>query len=94
MGAVEPEWRTIKTFYIQDLNQFSPNPMATYDLKEGSSFRNQLMEVYQTVKSLNEEQKLIANFWDCNPFMVEFSGHMAMGVKKISPGGHWMGITG
>ncbi|HCX76785.1 MAG TPA: haloperoxidase, partial [Algoriphagus sp.] len=89
-----PEWRTIKTFYIQDLNQFSPNPMATYDLKEGSSFRNQLMEVYQTVKSLNEEQKLIANFWDCNPFMVEFSGHMAMGVKKISPGGHWMGITG
>jgi hypothetical protein len=50
--------------------------------------------VYETGKSLNEEQKLIANFWDCNPFKVEFTGHMAIGVKKISPGGHWIGITG
>jgi hypothetical protein len=26
--------------------------------------------------------------------MVSFSGHMAIGMKKISPGGHWVGITG
>lgn len=94
MAPVEPEWRTMKTFFIQDLKAFEPNPMAPFDLEKGSSFQIQLEEVYQTTKQLTEEQKLIANFWDCNPFRVEFSGHMAIGVKKISPGGHWIGITG
>ncbi|TFV94243.1 phosphatase PAP2 family protein [Algoriphagus kandeliae] len=92
--AVEPEWRTMQPFFIENLNSYSPAPMAPFSLEQGSSFYQQLMEVYETGKSLTEEQKLIANFWDCNPFMVEFSGHMAIGVKKISPGGHWMGITG
>ncbi|MGI4805913.1 MAG: vanadium-dependent haloperoxidase, partial [Janthinobacterium lividum] len=31
--------------------------------------------------------------WDCNPFAVTTSGHMSIGYKKISPGGHWMNIT-
>lgn len=94
MAAVEPEWKTIKPFFIQDLEEYKPAPMATFDMSEGSSFHRQLIEVYTTTRELNEERKLIANFWDCNPFKVEFSGHMALGVKKISPGGHWMGITG
>ncbi|MEN2282728.1 vanadium-dependent haloperoxidase [Algoriphagus sp. SE2] len=94
IAAVEPEWETIKPFFIQNLEDFKPAPMAPFDMKEGSSFHKQLMEVYNTTNELNEEKKLIANFWDCNPFKVEFSGHMAIGVKKISPGGHWIGITG
>ena len=94
IAAVEPEWETIKPFFISDLEKFKPAPMAPFDMAEGSSFHNQLMEVYNTTNELNEERKLIANFWDCNPFKVEFSGHMAIGVKKISPGGHWIGITG
>jgi hypothetical protein len=36
----------------------------------------------------------MAGFWDCNPFAVNTSGHMMIGFKKISPGGHWMDITG
>ncbi len=94
ISAVEPEWKTIKPFFIQNLEEYEPAPMAPFDMSEGSSFHNQLMEVYNITNELNEERKLIANFWDCNPFKVEFSGHMAIGVKKISPGGHWIGITG
>lgn len=94
MAAVEPEWRTVRTFFLKNLNEYTPEPMADFDLKVGSSFQKQLQEVYEITGNLNEEQKLIANFWDCNPFKVEFSGHMAIGVKKISPGGHWIGITG
>lgn len=94
MAAVEPEWRTVRTFFLKNLNEYTPEPMADFDLKLGSSFQKQLQEVYEITGNLNEEQKLIANFWDCNPFKVEFSGHMAIGVKKISPGGHWIGITG
>lgn len=94
MAAVEPEWRTIRPFFIQNLSDFEPKPMAVFDLENGSSFQKQLMEVYEVTKNLTDEKILIANFWDCNPFKVEFSGHMAMGVKKISPGGHWIGIAG
>ncbi len=94
MAAVEPEWRTVKPFFLKNLDEFDPKPMAPFDLNPGSSFRVQLDEVYHYGIKLNEEEKLIANFWDCNPFKVEFSGHMAIGVKKISPGGHWIGITG
>ncbi len=94
MAPVEPEWRTMKTFFIHDLKVFEPKPMAPFNLEKGTTFREQLEEVYTRTQHLTEEEKLIANFWDCNPFKVEFSGHMSIGVKKISPGGHWIGITG
>jgi hypothetical protein len=94
MAAVEPEWRTLRTFFVDELNQFAPPPPATFDLSDDSPFMIQMHEVYEITGSLSDEQKLIANFWDCNPFKVDFSGHMAIGLKKISPGGHWIGIAG
>lgn len=94
MAPVEPEWRTMRTFFLKNLQDYKPEPPAAFDLSEGSSFKLQLDEVWKTSKNLTEEQELIANFWDCNPFKVDFSGHMAIGIKKISPGGHWIGITG
>ncbi|MVM36637.1 phosphatase PAP2 family protein [Spirosoma sp. HMF3257] len=50
-------------------------------------------EVYDTVRLLTPEQRHIANFWDCNPFFLNQKGHLSFGTKKISPSGHWMGIT-
>lgn len=94
MAAVEPEWRTIKPFFLENIDEFKPAPPIPFNLEVGSPFHHQLMEVYEVTSSLTEEQILIANFWDCNPFMVQYSGHMAIGIKKISPGGHWVGITG
>jgi hypothetical protein len=40
------------------------------------------------------EHKKIAAFWDCNPFAVQDNGHLLIGLKKISPGAHWLGIAG
>lgn len=94
MAPVEPEWRTIRTFFLEKIEEYKPEPPATFDLGDRSPFKLQLDEVWKTSKNLTEEQELIANFWDCNPFKVDFSGHMAIGIKKISPGGHWIGITG
>jgi hypothetical protein len=51
-------------------------------------------DVFDISNNLNTEQLHIASFWDCNPFVVNTSGHMAIGFKKISPGGHWMNIAG
>jgi len=94
MSAVEPRWETIRTFYLENPTQFSPNEPAVFSIDSTSSFYKQMSEVYQVSRFLTDEQKAIANFWDCNPFQVTYSGHMAIGLKKISPGGHWIGITG
>ncbi|WP_114749344.1 vanadium-dependent haloperoxidase [Pleomorphovibrio marinus] len=94
MAAIDPEWRTIRPFFTEKQEKYIPRPPAPFDMEEGSSFHTQLLEVFETVNNLDEEQLLVANFWDCNPFHVSYSGHMAIGHKKISPGGHWIGITG
>jgi hypothetical protein len=94
MQAVDPDWKTIKPFFIQNPSEFEANPPITFSSDQSSPFMQQALDVYEMGRNLDMEQKLIANFWDCNPFNVKFSGHMAIGIKKISPGGHWMGITG
>lgn len=94
MGAVEPRWETVRPFFMDSASQFTPAPPAPFSKDPASSFYTQMKEVYDVSHSLTDEQLAIAKFWDCNPFAVAFSGHVAIGLKKISPGGHWMGITG
>lgn len=94
MAAVEPHWNTIRTFFLDSATQCSAGSMEAFDTGQSSRFRILAREVYETGRNLTEEEKQIANFWDCNPFAVQFEGHMSVGLKKISPGGHWMGITG
>ncbi len=94
MSAVEPEWRTIRPFFLDSAEQFVPVPPVKYDTARYSPFFELMTEVYKTSIQLSAEQRSIAAFWDCNPFAVQYSGHLGMGLKKISPGGHWIGITG
>jgi hypothetical protein len=94
MGAIEPQWKTVRPFFLDSAAQFRPENPTPFSMDEKSSFVIQMNEVYEISKQLTQTQKEIASFWDCNPFAVDYSGHMAIGLKKISPGGHWMGITG
>lgn len=94
MHAIEPHWNTVRPFFIQQADQFTPQPPIPFDTSRTSKFYEIMNEVYTVTQNLSAEQKEIAGFWDCNPFAVEYSGHMAIGIKKISPGGHWIGITG
>jgi hypothetical protein len=94
MSPIEPHWNTIRTFLLDSAQQYKPPVPATFNLSKGTSFYKQLTEVYELGKQATEEQMNIANFWDCNPFAVSQIGHVEFGLKKISPGGHWIGITG
>ncbi len=94
MGAIEPRWATIRPFFLTSADQFAPPRPADFSTDTTSSFYRQMKEVYHAVKNCTPRQDTIANFWDCNPFAVASSGHMSIGLKKISPGGHWMSIAG
>ena len=93
MDAVEPHWNKIRTFVMDSAQQFKPAPPLPFSIKKGSPFYNEANQVYEVGKNLTQEQREIASFWDCNPFVMNVKGHVMFATKKISPGGHWMNIT-
>lgn len=93
MEAVEPNWKTVKTLVVDSCNQFVPAQPVVFSKDSGTAFYALAKEVYDVSKNPSQEQLDIAGFWDCNPFAVANAGHMSLGFKKISPGGHWMNIT-
>lgn len=94
MDAIEPSWNKIRTFVLESADQFKPEPPVEFSMEKGSDFYDQTMEVYEIGKNLTEEEIEIAQFWDCNPFAMQLRGHFMFSIKKLTPGGHWMGIAG
>jgi hypothetical protein len=93
MDGIEPHWDKIRTMVIDSARQFKPKEPLAIDMTEGSPFHTQLMEVYDVGGSLDEESEEIAKFWDCNPYVSHHRGHAMFATKKITPGGHWIGIV-
>ena len=93
MDAVEPNWPKLRPFVLDSASQFRPKPPLAFDMTEGSPFFLQVKEVYEAGKNLTDEQRAIAAFWDCNPYVMNVRGHAMFATKKITPGGHWMGIV-
>lgn len=97
MDGIEPHWSKIRPFVIDSASQFKPIPHPEYNMDKDSKFYEELMEVYQlgggTAEGQgNEENLAIAKFWDCNPYVATTKGHLMFATKKITPGGHWIGI--
>jgi len=98
MDGIEPHWMKIRPFVIDSSNQFKPAPPPEFSMEEGSKFHTELMEVYNIREEIaqdeeNSEKMAIAKFWDCNPYVSILRGHLMFATKKITPGGHWIGIT-
>ena len=93
MDGIEPHWNKIRTLVLDSASQFAPKKPLPFDLTEGSSFQRQLREVLDVGNNLTDEQIEIAKFWDCNPYVTHHRGHAMFATKKITPGGHWIGIT-
>jgi hypothetical protein len=93
LDAVEYCWGTMKTFALESSDQFIPNPPAPYSTSKNSEYFKQNMQLYEQSKTLTTEQQKIARYWDDNPFVMQHAGHMMFANKKITPGGHWIGIT-
>ncbi len=93
MDAIEPHWNKIRTFAIDSAGQFKPKAPTDFSTDKDSQFYKEALAVHDMGMNLTEEQRQIASFWDCNPFVMNVKGHVMFATKKISPGGHWMNIT-
>lgn len=93
MQGIEPHWNKIRTLVLDSARQFEPVDPFPMSMDEETDFYKQLKEVYDVGVNLDEEQTEIAKFWDCNPYVSHHRGHAMFATKKITPGGHWIGIT-
>ncbi|MEQ8576432.1 MAG: phosphatidic acid phosphatase, partial [Fulvivirga sp.] len=91
--AIEPHWSKIRTFVIDSASQFTPEPPTEFSIDENSQFFKEVKQVYDVKQSLTPEQSEIASFWDCNPYVMNVHGHVMFATKKVTPGGHWIGIV-
>lgn len=93
MDAIEPSWNEIRTFVLDKADQFVPKPPTAVSMDKNSKWYKEVNEVYTVVRDATDEQKEIASFWDCNPYVSHHRGHVMFATKKITPGGHWVGIS-
>jgi hypothetical protein len=93
MEGIEPHWNKIRPFLMESADQFQSPPPTDFSFDTNSLFYKEAEEVFHAVNNLTPEQKDIAYFWDCNPYKVNVKGHVMFAEKKITPGGHWMGIA-
>jgi hypothetical protein len=91
--GVEPFWNLLKPMALDSASHCKAIAAPSYNTDTTSDFYKVSYEVYSIGKNLTEEQKTIAKYWDDNPFVTEHAGHLMFGNKKITPVGHWMGIT-
>ncbi|MBD2752702.1 vanadium-dependent haloperoxidase [Spirosoma validum] len=94
LAAVEPYWARIRPLTLDSAAQCRTVGPPSFSTTNGSPFYAMVREVYDTGKNLTTDQRLIANYWDCNPFFLNIQGHLNFASKKLSPGGHWMAIAG
>jgi len=98
MDGIEPHWSKIRSFVIDSAAQFKPLPPPDFSMDKNSMFYKELKEVYDISEKITKEgdeseEVLIAQFWDCNPYVSVTRGHLMFATKKITPGAHWIGIT-
>ncbi|HEX2533767.1 MAG TPA: vanadium-dependent haloperoxidase [Chitinophagaceae bacterium] len=93
MDGAEPWWERIQPLAIDSAAQFRCPPPPAYSTDTTSDFFRVASEVYTIGKNLTPEQREIAKYWDDNPFVLEHAGHTTYANKKITPVGHWIGIT-
>ncbi|MEO6130822.1 MAG: vanadium-dependent haloperoxidase [Saprospiraceae bacterium] len=92
--GVEPNWNQIRPMTLDSAHQFPPIPAYPFSTDKNSKFFQEAMEVYKLNDIDTENKVAIANFWDCNPYVMHQQGHLMFATKKMTPGGHWMGIVG
>ena len=94
LAAVEPYWRRIRPLTLDSAAQYKLSPPPAFATTPDSRFGQSAREVRDVGNALTPGQRLIANYWDCNPFFLNTQGHMNFASKKLSPGGHWLAIAG
>lgn len=65
--ALQPYWGDVRPFLTENVTKAQPPNPPFYSSDPSSTFYQEATEVFQTVKNLTEEQKIIAEYWSDDP---------------------------
>ena len=91
-SPLEPFWYILRPCAIASPDAFVKTYPLTFDSTKGSPFFNLAKEVYETGVTLSQEQRKIAQYWDCNPDQTTYLGHNMLPRRQMSPTAHWIGV--
>lgn len=77
---LHPGWGEVRPMVLPDEGACEAPPPPRYSEEPGSAFHDEALEVYETVRTLDDEQRRIALFWADDP-----------GISA-TPAGHWLAI--
>ncbi|MBI1191998.1 MAG: phosphatase PAP2 family protein [Bacteroidetes bacterium] len=78
--ALQPYWGDVRPFLNRNISEEMPPPPPSYSTTPGTEFMDEVMEVYNTVLNLTDEQRIIAHYWSDDP------------GKSATPAGHSLSI--
>ncbi len=64
-----PDWGNNRTFAMPEGSTCTLPPPPEYSEDPNSPFFKEALEVYEAVKNLTDEQKMIARFWSDDPML-------------------------
>jgi hypothetical protein len=80
-APLQPYWGDNRPFVLRSTVGCEPPPPPSYSEEKGSTFYQQALEVYDTVRQLTPEQRTIALFWADDP------------GRTSTPPGHSIALT-
>lgn len=92
MTAAEPHWEEIRPFVLPEASCFLPDSIRAFSIDKKSDFYKEAYDVYMAGKQIDSNQRSMAIFWDDNPNVSTYLGHLTVFKQKMTPGGHWMAI--
>ena len=92
--GLEPNWFMIRQVVPSKDTFIAFRNHDPYSEDKNSRCYQLMDSVYRKWKTLTEEEKTIAKYWDDNPATTISQGHTMYVEKKPSPLGHWLKLTG
>lgn len=93
-NALEPNWPLMRSFVFDSNTVVRAIPNVTYSEKKNSLYYKNAKFLYDESVKIDSLKKSTANYWDDNPNVLKSGGHLSYFIHKVSPGGHWIKITG
>jgi hypothetical protein len=94
MNGLEPNWSMMRSLVSETPDYVRAVPNLAYSEEKSSMYYKNALDVYNT--SIKKDSTLIktALYWDDNPNTAVVNGHLTYFIHKVTPGGHWLKITG
>jgi hypothetical protein len=94
INALEPNWYLIRSLVFDSSTFIRALPNVVYCENKKSLYYKNAKAVYDVSQEKDSAKIKTALYWDDNPNTAIVKGHLTYFIHKVTPGGHWIKMTG